>query len=423
MNISPTAKNYLLVWGAVFFYAVIAAILVQLLILPYFLPGMHWGHGMLIGLDSPKYHKLAVALSNKIAVEGWGSWELRPDGQAPAGISAVMYVLTVPEPWTLIPLYAAVHATTAVMAVAIIRQFTQAWLVPLIAAAPLVFFPSSLTWVTQPYKDGFTILGTLLVVYSVSQVVAKEIKWKEAAALTLYFLVGCVFVWIMRPYLTQMVMPPIIAVLGFGVIVLQQVAFKRAGQPTANFKQIVIKAVALSVMLIAMYSFPNSGGGSKIGVKTATGKCSGVINIRENFIIASPNARSGVDTDLELESCADIIAYAPRALIVGLFGPFPPEWFKTGTLPSYTYMIRESAMEMIVVYFALAFLPLFAWRNRMRFDMWFIAAFSVAMLVILAIVIPNLGTLYRMRYGYLLTLVAFGLVEAGARLKLRLDRR
>ena len=422
MNIPPTAKNYLLVWGVVFFYAVIAAILVQLVILPYLLPGMHWGHGMLIGLDSPMYHKLAVALSNKIAVEGWGSWELRPDGQAPAGISAIVYVLTLPEPWTLIPLYAAVHATTAVMAVAIIRGFTQAWFVPLIAAAPLVFFPSSLTWVTQPYKDGFTILGTLLVVYSVSQIVAKEVKWKEAAVLTLYFLIGCVFIWVMRPYLTRIVMSPIIALLGPAMIALQQIVLKRSGQPTADFKQVAIKAATIAVMLVAMYSFPNSGGAAKVGVKTATGKCSGVINIRENFIIASPNARSGVDTDLKLESCADIIAYAPRAMIVGLFAPFPPEWFKIGTLPSYTYMIRESAMEMLVVYFALAFLPLFAWRNRMRFDMWFIVAFSVAMLLILTIVIPNLGTLYRMRYGYLLTLVALGLAEAGARLKLKTDR-
>lgn len=422
MSISPTAKNYLLVWVAVFSYAALAGILVQLVILPYFLPGMHWGHGLLVGLDSPMYHKLAVALSEKIAVEGWGSWELRPGGQGPAGISAIMYRLTVPEPWTLIPLYAAVHAATAVVAVAIIRQFTQSWLVALIAVAPLVFFPSSLTWVTQPYKDGFTILGAFLVVYSVSQFTIKDVGWKGAAVLTLYFLIGSVFIWVMRPYLTRMVMPPIIAVLGFGVIALQQIAFKRVEQPAVSLRQAVIKAVALAVMLIAMQSLPDTGGGANIGVRTATGKCSGIINIRNNFIISSPNARSGVDTDIEFESCADIIAYAPRALVIGLLAPFPPEWLKTGTLPSYTYMIRESAMEMVVIYFGLAFLPSFAWRHRARLDMWFIIAFSTAMLLIQTIVIPNLGTLYRMRYGYLLTLVAFGVAEAGARLKFKTDK-
>jgi hypothetical protein len=417
MNMSQTAKNNIAVWLVVFLYAAIASILVQFVILPYFLPGVHWGHGLLAGLDSTSFHKLAVSLAEKIAQEGWGSWKLRPGqgGQAPAGIAAILYRLAWPEPWTMIPVNAAVHATTAVMAVLIVRQFAKGWLVAALAAAPLVFFPSSLTWVSQLHKDGFTILGAFFVMYSVSQVVRKGDRWGQAACLTFYLLLGSFFIWLMRPYLVSVVMLPVIAVLAPAMITLQQIALKLSGQPIASFKQLFIKATALTVMLIIMNSFPSSGGGVKFRPKTAEGKCGAVIDIRNNFISSKPDAGSAIDADIELDGCADLLAYVPRALTIGLLAPFPAEWFRDGSSASNTYMRRVSALEMTIVYFALAFAPLFAWRYRMRFDMWFIAAFSIVMLLILAIVVPNVGTLYRMRYGYLLLLTAFGVAEAHMR--------
>src|SRR5690349_5577491 len=66
---------------------------IQLVLLPYILPGLHAGHGLLRGGDWIGFHEDAVALSQKIAEQGWQAFELRPRGQAPIGITAAVYVL------------------------------------------------------------------------------------------------------------------------------------------------------------------------------------------------------------------------------------------------------------------------------------------------------------------------------------------
>ena len=66
--------------------------------------------------------------------------------------------------------------------------------------------------------------------------------------------------------------------------------------------------------------------------------------------------------------------------------------------------------EMLLLYPLLIIgLPLAAWRWRARIDYWFGVAFCTFFIVTFACVTPNLGSLYRMRYGYLMTLAAFGL--------------
>lgn len=67
------------------------ALLVQLVILPFWFSVPHVGHDSLIGGDSMGYHTIALELLEKIEREGWGAWELRPHRQSPAGIAAVFY--------------------------------------------------------------------------------------------------------------------------------------------------------------------------------------------------------------------------------------------------------------------------------------------------------------------------------------------
>ena len=70
--------------------------------------------------------------------------------------------LTVTEPWAVIPLNAALHATAAVVLIVIIQRLTSRWQYALLASLPFIFYPSAMTWYTQLHKDGFFILGSLV---------------------------------------------------------------------------------------------------------------------------------------------------------------------------------------------------------------------------------------------------------------------
>ncbi|HSV30674.1 MAG TPA: hypothetical protein VLH40_01450 [Atribacteraceae bacterium] len=72
-------------------------------------------------------------------------------------------------------------------------------------------------------------------------------------------------------------------------------------------------------------------------------------------------------------------------------------------------MRRVSGFEMVVVYASLLglFFTLVFWRNRL--ELWVVGLCSLGMMLPFALAIPNVGTLYRLRFGPLLLLVALGI--------------
>jgi hypothetical protein len=108
-------------------------------------------------------------------------------------------------------------------------------------------------------------------------------------------------------------------------------------------------------------------------------------------------------------SIKDFLLYLPRAAEIAFLSPFPTDWFKPGSLPANTVMRRVSGFEMVGVYIALALLPYAVWRWRARPDLWIILIFCSGMLLIFGLVVANVGTLYRFRYGFLMTIVAVDL--------------
>lgn len=73
-------------------------------------------------------------------------------------------------------------------------------------------------------------------------------------------------------------------------------------------------------------------------------------------------------------------------------------------------MRRVSGIEMLVLYpLFLLGLPLATWRWRRRIEYWMICGFCFPVLTLCAYVVPNVGALHRLRYGFLMPLAALGL--------------
>ncbi|MGC8778935.1 MAG: hypothetical protein ACP5Q4_09705, partial [Candidatus Caldatribacteriaceae bacterium] len=201
-------------WLLFFLYPLLVGFFVQLIALPHLFPSLHAGEGLLKGGDWLYFHQLAKDLAERIRVEGWKAWELRPEGQAPAEIAALMYLLFGPLPWAMLPLNACIHACSGLVLFSIIRNFVKDARVAFLAACPFIFFPSAMNWYAQIHKDGIFALGGLLFLWGWSRTV-KEEHAKDLLYALLGIVGGALIVFVVRPYAVE--------ILGFLSFVLSLV--------------------------------------------------------------------------------------------------------------------------------------------------------------------------------------------------------
>ena len=121
------SKPLLTTWLVFATYSSGAACMVQFLVLPILMPGLHAGHGLVAGNDAVGYHAIAADMADAIRRSGWSAWSLAPQGHAAAGLAAPIYYLLGSSPPSLIPLNASVHATTGI----IVMQLTRSIGVPM----------------------------------------------------------------------------------------------------------------------------------------------------------------------------------------------------------------------------------------------------------------------------------------------------
>ena len=145
-NIEAAWRRPLLSAFLVFFsYCVAASAAIQFFVLPVLLPSLHAGHGLLAGGDYPGLHDIARRMALRISQDGWSAWELMPEGQSPAGLASIFYALTVSEPWTLIPVNAALHAMGGVIVMRLV-QFLGADTISMLLCGALYAVPARSGW-------------------------------------------------------------------------------------------------------------------------------------------------------------------------------------------------------------------------------------------------------------------------------------
>ena len=483
MPVQPVGfRKFALLGTAIFLYTFLVSALIQLVLLPKVFPEWHAGNGLIAGGDMPAHHGLAVDLAGRIRAEGWSAWELRPAGQAQAGIAAALYALVAPEPWTMIPINAALHATSGVLLAGILLCFDQKWKLAFLAILPLVLFPSAATWYSQLGKDGFSIAGYLASILGwlfLGRFTAKPDTKKLAFGLAL-ILIGAGLIWIVRLYAVDIlwVLSGPAAALVIVVLVIN-VARRRlaktwalSGTAISTLAFLAIGAMAAGGYVAEPYPISTdfreidgltyagkeqpsgadgkeqpSGADGKEQPSGADGKeqpsgadggqvideprlqASGTVMwsranwmpnaiderlyslavTRKGFTTMFPNAASNLDTEITFNAAEDVFEYLPRAAAISLIYPAPADWLGEGSLPQNTLMRRIAGLEMIWVYFALLMLPYALWRWRKRIELWLFLLFNFGMLIAHALVVANLGTLYRMRYPYLMSLVGLAL--------------
>jgi hypothetical protein len=146
----------------VFICTLIESTAVRTIVLPHLIPQLHAGQGFMAGSDSLGYHELALDLAEKIRIEGWSAWSLRPGRLAtPVGVASAIYALFGSNPLFLLPFNALVHALAATFLLLIMRlifsNYSKA--ISIIATVPFIIFPTAISWTSQLLKDGIFLLG------------------------------------------------------------------------------------------------------------------------------------------------------------------------------------------------------------------------------------------------------------------------
>jgi hypothetical protein len=398
----------------VFAWSLIAGLLIQWVVLPA-LPGLHAGHGLMKGGDPVWYHREAVRLAS-LMQQGWQVWELRPQGNAPIGITAAAYFLVgIREPWVVMPINAALFALAAVSLYGIFTSFASKSLA-FMATLPFVLFPSAALIYGQIHKDVFSIAGTLLIVFVWVQFVQRvESGWRSVLGRVVLTALGCLLVWVVRPYLVQPLMAAsVLSVLLLGIMtgrgrgvawwvgillcLLVQVGYnKYATAPTSPSARAAPSApVAPSALAVPTY------------LERAVANLNAA---RIGLVVSDSLAGSNIDSDIRFDSLAAVVSYVPRAFQVALLAPFPAMWVSDGVSPGSGVMRFISGLEMAGSYVLLIGVGLLLYRLKVNRSALLVAIFmTLVLILVLGLVVGNVGTLYRMRYGSWQLLNGLGVV-------------
>lgn len=456
LSLATFARKYPLFAAWVLFtaYSAICGSLVQFIVLPFFFPDLHAGHGLLAGTDAVGYHVIAAITADHIRELGWSTWSLAPEGHAAAGLAAPVYYLLGSSPSSLIPVNSAIHATTGIIVMQLMRSVGVPTKIAVASATIWIVFPSSMQWVTQINKDGYFfvgVLGALLGWIMLIDIIQNSRDISTVAFVAGVLAAGITCAGIARQYVFQMLIPIAIAAAGLfipPIIIKAKLGSIETGKAVTIVGILLIIPIALIFAPRDWYDRMTSAPTSHSHTATTEANKAEIAARkpwRPNATLPAyidsgfdrlaygrygylsetyKSAGSTIDLDVQFSSASEVIVYLPRALQIGFLAPFPSQWFTRGTSPGGTTMRLIARAEMLILYPLLFIgLPLAIWRWRARTEFWFISIFCTFFIAAFASVTPNMGSLYRMRYGFLMTLAAFGLAALWMTLEERRARR
>jgi hypothetical protein len=412
-----------------FGFALVSGCLIQFIVLPILLPGLHAGDGLLLASDSVGFHRLAVTLASQMHAEGWSTWELRPRGQAPAGIAAIFYSFSVPRPFVLLPLNAALFALAAVLVYAVVRQVvTDAS--AFYAGLLFIATPSSAMWYSQIHKEMFFVPGILLQVWIWLFLMRKQENHQEEArdygrivVVLSAAVLSSTLIWMVRPYFLS-----IMALSNLLVAIYIVIALRRF-TPGRRFVHFALAVLLVLVPVVIKQA------GQMSGVSFTSAKfmredslveqplwparsTEGPVTVLDSFVRTLNISRdsfeglgggSNLFGEVRFGSIGDVVVFAPTALAVSVLAPFPDAWFASARQPGGQMMRTVAAFEMLFGYFGLGFLFVRLVQGGLPSRLvGIVVAFCVVPLLIWGLAIPNVGTLYRFRAPLWTLLVLLG---------------
>ncbi len=444
-------------WVLYFCFATCIALIFQKLVLP-MVPSLHAGSGLLTN-DAIYFHTIAINLADQIRDDGWSNWSLWPAQGCGANVAdlSILYVFFEPDPSLAIPINAILHASSGVLIYLIAHAIFPGRVgkyAGIFSSVLFIVFPSSLNWYAQLHKDGYAILGILIVLYSWVQWTAQEFSVSRIILFLIGNIAGCILILSVRPYALDVLFlaVAILLLICFFNIILNKnnIWIKFIG---GIFALLFIGLFVLSVhthklgnninsfILSTGYSFSSdnssdasSSSDSSSGNSSSSENSSSDDQVTnncpiqngwqwqsedlvpekiDNFAYTAAKVRLiSICTTYESNSIYDkhkapdnilsLVGYLPRAIQIGLFAPFPNTWLKEISITKIIGWIEIFAWYLLVpgIIYLLC--------QRQTQQIWLVLSFALVFLLVYSYVTPNLGSLHRIRYPFIMLLMLLG---------------
>lgn len=454
MELAPLPCKKSHIFAATVVFVTVGGLLLQWVVLP--LTPWYFGDGLMTGGDWIGFHQLAVALAGEVTEKGWTAWVPRVDGQAPASVAAAIYAVTgVHHPSVLLPFHGLLYGAATVTLLSMAIRLGGNRRIAYLAILPLFVFPSAVPIWGQIHKDIYSLLGVLLLLgfwvelwFCADNFV--KITWGRAVRELLLVGVAMSLIIFVRPYLGQVV---VLASAVVGLLLSALMLIRMLGKASALRKKSiasywVLMVVAIVAQALFVLEIPpavtqlgtQATHGDKTGPNTQTPSAppstpqsiqmehckpwsgSDVLPAqlekqfatlactRDGFRTGYPDAGSNIDIEVEFSSVWDVLTYLPRALQIGALAPFPNQWLAGGQSPGGGVMRALIVPEMLVLYFALIGVFFAILRPELRIYAFILLVFSLVVILLHAISVTNIGTLYRMRYPVMSSWCVLGLI-------------
>ena len=424
-DINPYSIKKFGLWLVFYCYSTFAAFLFRK-VLSGLLPNLHAAKGF-VGPDSLLYNDIALSLANSIRLHGWGQWTLHPAEGVTGNVSllAALYVIFGDDPTIIIPINAAVHAVSGLLIYLIARLIwpgKTGEYSGLIVSSLFIVFPSALSWYSQIPKDGFAILGMLIICYSWLKLTAQSSKRNKILWVVVGNMLGLLLISFVRSYNVMILI--FCGVVSYFVVLFYFLIRKRnikifyyfiiigillgiIGSLTPSLKKHrVIEQRNTLVELVRREGMPWYWERTRVIPESVDKMFESVASIRVISIYHSKkmNARSLLDENITPNNIWSSLAYLPRAGFIALFSPFPTMWFENRFPHRIAAFIETSIWYLIAPGLFLAF------YYRINMPMILLALNSLIFLSMIGFVTPNIGTLYRFRYIYIFMLMLLGMI-------------
>lgn len=415
---SASVVMLIFIWLIFFIYTTSAALLFQQFVLP-METSLHAGQGLL-SQDSMYFHKVAQNLATLILRDGWSAWTPYPTPSAGGNVAVLsaLYVFFGPNPSSVIPINAMLHASGGVVLILIGRGLSSsraARLGSVLAACLFVGFPSALNWYGQVHKDGYAILGFFLLLYSGVEIIRLDTLTRGVIPLIAAVL-GLLFTAFVRTDNLQL-----FQIMAVGMLVFSISRFYRMGGVfVAQVIYAILIILAATVIQPAHHlepsvelELPEVGGGNwqwtptnylPLSIDNVAKKLS-QFRVYMAAYGVSQNAGSMIDLESMPSNVQELVGYLPQAVLVGVFAPFPDVWFSKISL-----VRMVGVAETVLWYVIFPGVLWLIWHLRRNPVLWWLLGCALALLTVESYITANLGTLHRVRYPFLFVLILLGVI-------------
>lgn len=394
------------------------------------LPGTFDENGVAVSFasDGIKYRTDAEALGELLRRAEFGAWA-SADNPFHVKLYAVSFALFGPllgynvvgaEPLNLL-LYLACVALVFRIGREVFGRSAGRW-----AACAVALWPSFLLHTTQFLKDPLFVALTLALLLVNTRWLTREYTWAGASVTGAAGGLSVTALWLSRSGTGEVLFA--LMLLGALALAARQMRERRLLAANAAGAALVF-ALTLAVPrlmhdALELGRSPSSARWSASVTQQKasregflSGTAARVGRVRRRFVEMYAEPGSNVDADVRIESAPELLRYLPRAAEIGFFAPFPSMWFAAGkSVGSAGRLV--GGVETLLMYAVEALALLTLWRARRRLEAWLLFASASAGMVALGLVAVNVGTLFRLRYVFVMFLIILA-AEAASRFAAR----